>query len=101
MDLSLSQEHERFRTEVREWIAAEVETPWSQILRVPGNGERELIEIRRAWQRKLYEAGYLGLSWPSQWGGHDKSGVEEVILAEELSRAEAAIGESDGQSSRK
>lgn len=89
MDLSFSSQHEAFRKEVREWIAANLDRTWADLLRDPAMGEHELIEARRSWQRKLNAGGYLGMRWPKEWGGRGASGVEEAILAEELANADA------------
>ncbi len=32
-------------------------------------GTDEQFDFLRAWQRKVYEAGYLGAAWPSEYGG--------------------------------
>lgn len=40
-----------------------------------------------AWHRKLYQGGWLGLSWPRQWGGQDRSPLLEAIINEELGAA--------------
>jgi len=58
MDLRLSAEHVRFRDELRAWLAANVPRPWHEELRDPRATETGLIELRRAWQMKLYQAGY-------------------------------------------
>lgn len=92
MDLSFSQEHQAFRRELRGWIAANLERSWNQELRDPASDEQGLIEVRRSWQKKLNDAGYLGLSWPQQWGGRGLGQVEEVIAAEELAAADAPPG---------
>ena len=41
------------------------------------------------WHRALYEAGFFGLSWPREYGGHDLPPVFDVIVDEELARAGA------------
>jgi alkylation response protein AidB-like acyl-CoA dehydrogenase len=41
------------------------------------------------WHRALYEAGFFGLSWPREYGGHDLPPVYDVILDEELALAGA------------
>jgi alkylation response protein AidB-like acyl-CoA dehydrogenase len=89
MDLSFSAQHDAFRKEVREWIAANLDRTWGETLRDPAMGEHELIEARRNWQRKLNAGGYLGMRWPKEWGGRGATGVEEAILAEELANADA------------
>ncbi len=89
MDLSFSEEHETYRREAREWIEANLDATWAEALRDPANDEHALIEVRRRWQRKLYDGGYLGVSWPTEWGGQGLTGVESAILAAELARADA------------
>jgi len=41
---------------------------------------------KRAFMRKLAERGWLGMSWPKQYGGQEKSGIYDFILTEALSR---------------
>ncbi len=89
MDLQLSATHVDFRDELRAWLAANMTRPWREELRDPQATEDSLIEVRRAWQRKLHQAGYLGMGWPTEWGGRGASEVEKSILDAELSRADA------------
>jgi alkylation response protein AidB-like acyl-CoA dehydrogenase len=89
MDLHLSPQHLAFRDELRGWLAANVGRPWREELRDPGATEDSLIELRRAWQRRLHAAGYLGMDWPAEWGGRGGTAVEKAILEEELARADA------------
>ena len=66
MDLTYSEEDERFRAELRAWFGAEVPKHGAP----PPAGD---WPARRAydasWQRKLYDAGYAGLAWPQAYGG--------------------------------
>src|SRR3989454_954659 len=89
MDLQLSAAHLRFRNELRAWLAATLPRPWREELRDPRATETSLIELRRAWQKKLYQAGYLGMDWPEQWGGRGGTEVEKSIMEAELARADA------------
>ena len=43
----------------------------------------------RAWQRKLFDAGWAGISWPKEYGGRGATLMEQVIFTEEMARAEA------------
>jgi alkylation response protein AidB-like acyl-CoA dehydrogenase len=52
----------------------------------------ELEQARRAWDRTLYDAGYAGISWPVEHGGHGLGPIEEAIFAEECARAHAPQG---------
>ena len=43
----------------------------------------------RDWSRALYEAGYIGLTWPKEYGGGGKPYSYQAIFLEETARAEA------------
>jgi alkylation response protein AidB-like acyl-CoA dehydrogenase len=42
-----------------------------------------------AWQRTLFDAGYAGIAWPSEYGGRDASPTEQLVFMEEMNRAGA------------
>ena len=46
-------------------------------------------DAQNAWHQTLYEAGYIGLSFPVEYGGHGKPPIYEAILNDELGRAGA------------
>jgi alkylation response protein AidB-like acyl-CoA dehydrogenase len=82
MDLTLTGGEEAFRDEVRAWLDENH----------PGHepeGEQAKFEFRRAWQRKLHEAGWAGISWPKEYGGRGATLVEQAIFSEEMARAKA------------
>ena len=74
MDLRDSADEAAFRAELREWLAANLPAE-------PG----------REWSRKLYDAGYAGLTWPAEYGGRGAPYSHEAILLEESARAEAPM----------
>ena len=41
---------------------------------------------KRAFMRKLAERGWLGMSWPKQYGGQERPGIYDFMLTEALSR---------------
>ena len=52
---------------------------------------------RRALMRKLGEQGWLGITWPKEWGGQEGEGVYEYILNEALAgRGGPQIGKGVG-----
>ncbi|GHF34943.1 alkylation response protein AidB-like acyl-CoA dehydrogenase [Amycolatopsis bartoniae] len=71
-----------FRAEVKKWLAENV----------PADLDREDVTVRRDWDRKLYEAGYAGLSWPTQHGGRGLGPREEFVFHEEAALAGAPEG---------
>jgi alkylation response protein AidB-like acyl-CoA dehydrogenase len=88
VDLNLTPQELRFRDEVRVWFAENVPRDW-----VKRRDEEESMlgrfEYLRAWQRKLYDAGWAGISWPKDFGGRGAAVMEQVIFIEEMARAEA------------
>jgi alkylation response protein AidB-like acyl-CoA dehydrogenase len=93
MDFEYTPAQEAFRREVRNWLKAnlseDLKVDDAMDERVAPN--REIFEKRRAWQRKLASAGWVGLSWPRQYGGRAAPLMEQVIFDEEYSRACAPV----------
>jgi acyl-CoA dehydrogenase len=44
-----------------------------------------------AFSRKLGERGWLGMTWPKQYGGHERSMLERYVVIEELLAAGAPV----------
>lgn len=88
MDFAYSAADEAFRARVRAWLAA---NPPERPERVPHDEASLAAEFARlrAWQRRLYEAGFVGLLWPREYGGQGAPPVHQAILNEELARAGA------------
>jgi len=47
--------------------------------------EEQAVAVTRAWQRKLFDAGFAGCSWPVEYGGRGGSGWEDDVVAGEQS----------------
>jgi alkylation response protein AidB-like acyl-CoA dehydrogenase len=86
MDLNQTPEELRFRDELRAWLEANVPKDWEQVREYP---PEERFEFLRVWQRKLYEAGWAGISWPREFGGRGASLMQQVIFWQEMARAGA------------
>ena len=69
MDLSDTREEADFRAKARKWLEEN---------RPKGVADRgfalaidaDTVKLLTEWQRRLYNGGYLGLSWPVEYGGH-------------------------------
>jgi alkylation response protein AidB-like acyl-CoA dehydrogenase len=48
--------------------------------------ERSVFDRARGWQRQLFDAGWAGISWPSEYGGRDGASWADDVVAEEQSR---------------
>jgi alkylation response protein AidB-like acyl-CoA dehydrogenase len=89
MDLHLGADALQFRAELQRWLAKNLERPFSEDVRDPANDADALVEIRRRFQRKLNDAGYIGMGWPEEWGGRGATAIEEAILRADLAAADA------------
>ncbi len=86
MDLTLTPGEQEFRDQMRSWLEANVPEPYA------GNehaDETGYVEYLRAWQRRLFDAGYTGLTWPEAYGGRGATPIEQSIFIEEMARARA------------
>jgi alkylation response protein AidB-like acyl-CoA dehydrogenase len=86
VDLRYSVEDERFRAEVREWLAKQV--PAHGAPPPPGDWPARRA-YDTAWQRKLHDAGYAGVAWPVEFGGRGLPISQQLVYLEEYSRASA------------
>src|SRR5438477_2317419 len=88
MDLSYSPEEHAFQREVRGWLARNMPK------REPDERPLDFHDPRRiargkGWQRKLYEAGYVAMGWPRDYGGQGADVMRQTIVNEEMVRARA------------
>ena len=87
MDLNLTPAELEFRDELRAWLQANVPADWEK--HRTEDEMRERFEFLRAWQKKVYQAGWAGISWPKEYGGRGATLMEQVIFTEEMARAAA------------
>ena len=86
MQLRYSEADEKFRAELRAWLAEAVPAHGDP---PPGHDWQVRREYDTAWQRKLFQAGYAGINWPKEYGGRDLSLSEQLVYYEETARAKA------------
>ncbi|MGH2694840.1 MAG: acyl-CoA dehydrogenase [Actinomycetota bacterium] len=85
VDFRDSPEEASFRKELRAWIEENLPEGWRDR---PHKAGRTDEKIQREWARKLYEAGYAGLTWPEEHGGAGAPYTHQAIFLEESARAE-------------
>jgi len=82
------QELDEFRKEVRAWF--EANAPGDPGFLLPQSfmevGTDEQFHFLRDWQRKVYEAGYLGMAWPKEYGGGGKPQALQDVVTREMVR---------------
>jgi alkylation response protein AidB-like acyl-CoA dehydrogenase len=86
VDFRPTEDEERFRREVRDWLRANLPAGWG----TPGyprpEEPGEKVAFARRWQRTLHEGGWAGLHWPREYGGRGATPLEQFLFAEEYTR---------------
>jgi len=86
LDFRFTEDEEAFRKEVRDFIEKELPLDW------PGEDPElphedaldEVYQLGKEIRRKLAAKGWLGLSWPKEYGGQGATATKELILQVEL-----------------
>jgi alkylation response protein AidB-like acyl-CoA dehydrogenase len=87
---SLPADDGEFRALVRAWLADHVVGEYAELKGRGGPGDEEVgFEIRDRWERLLGDAGWIGLGWPIEHGGRGATVSQQIIWAEEYTRAQA------------
>ncbi len=89
MDFDFSPEQEAFRKDVRHWLEANLPDELRGRAFASSRADRGEVQKLRAWQKRMHEAGYVGRDWPPEFGGRGATIVEQVILYQEMARAES------------
>ena len=76
MDLTYTPEDVAFRAETRRWFETNKPT-----------AEPKTLDERKAWHRKMYDAGYVGMLWPREYGGRGATPMQQAIVQDEMARA--------------
>ena len=93
MHFDYTPEQEDFRKSLRGWLEANlpadltVDDPIDE--RVAP--DRETFVRRVEWQKRMHAAGWVGISWPREYGGRGATLLEQVIFDDECFRARAPV----------
>lgn len=81
-DLELPESARCLREEVRAFLAGEI---------AAGNIRTQLghSSYDREFSRKLGQRGWIGMTWPRRYGGHERSYLDRFVVTEELLAAAA------------
>jgi alkylation response protein AidB-like acyl-CoA dehydrogenase len=85
MDFEFSPEERAFESEVGAFLRAE---RTGDVMDAHPEQLSQTVDTppKRAFMRKLAKRGWLGMSWPKQYGGGEKPGIYDFLLTEALSR---------------
>ena len=81
----LPAEAEALRGEVRQFLRQELRDR-TALDRAPSWGGFD-----RAFSRKVGERGWIGMTWPKRYGGHERSALERYVVMEEMLAAGAPV----------
>jgi alkylation response protein AidB-like acyl-CoA dehydrogenase len=84
MDFDLTPEERKFKDEATAWLRANKPEMTAEGGPAGDDSGRAAIDKRRAWQKKMFEAGYVGLNWPREYGGQGASIMQQLLLSEAL-----------------
>jgi len=87
VDFQYSAEEQAFQRDVRAFIAEHAER--GTVSDPTREGMAQLVDTpeRRAFMKKMSERGWIGMSWPKEYGGGEAPGLFEYLLNEELAAA--------------
>jgi alkylation response protein AidB-like acyl-CoA dehydrogenase len=85
MDFTYSPEQEAFRMQVRRWLESNQPKPLTEQQKEKADDEF-MWQRLKLWHKKLYDAGWAGLTWPKEYGGRGATFIEQVIFQQELGR---------------
>ena len=77
---------EALRGEVRAFLAEELRE------RTPQQRAASWSGRDRAFSQKMGEKGWIGMTWPKRYGGHERSALERYVVLEEMLAAGAPVG---------
>jgi alkylation response protein AidB-like acyl-CoA dehydrogenase len=83
MEIAFSKEEQHFREECRAWLNANAPAEKRPL------HAQDAIQFDKAWQRRLFDSGWAGINWPTEYGGRGLSIVQQVIWLEEYAKARA------------
>jgi alkylation response protein AidB-like acyl-CoA dehydrogenase len=84
MQPTYAPEAEAFREKIQAFLAEHLPANWSGIGTLDGDA---VTEFALEWRKTLHANGLLALGWPKAYGGGGLSPLEQVIVAEEFTKA--------------
>jgi alkylation response protein AidB-like acyl-CoA dehydrogenase len=89
MEIRFTPEQEAWRQEVRRFLDAEL--PPDKAFDVEFNEDDALWEFALEFTRKVGRKGWIGLTWPREYGGLGRPAIDRMIMAEEFEYREAPL----------
>lgn len=84
-----SEEDERFRQEIRDWLAKNLPDGWGTKDFRLSRDPLERNQWLRGWQKKMAEDRWVGIHWPEEYGGRNATLTQQVLYHTEMVRSRA------------
>ncbi len=90
-------EQAAYRAEARAWLEANATprkevSPWALTFHTSEEDARREFEKGRTWQRTCYDAGYAGITYPTEFGGQGRPAWAERVFREEMAAFDVSAG---------
>ena len=92
MDFKYTPEEEKFRKQVRSWLDKHRPRGASKLARHASLSDDEEWWRLVSWHKELFAGGWIGLSWPVEYGGRGATLMEQIIFNQELGRTSCRRG---------
>ena len=85
MDWKFTAEEERFRGELRQFLADHLPADWSERSFTEASDSEQRLQLARELTKKLADRQWLAMAWPEEYGGLDATHMQQLIYNEETS----------------
>jgi alkylation response protein AidB-like acyl-CoA dehydrogenase len=97
MDLKDSPEEAAIRAEVRSWLVAHAQPRVEAGALATGSSPQaaavaDRLAEAREWQRTLFDGGWAGITFPTEYGGRDGTAAQQLIFNEEQAKFDVTAG---------
>ena len=89
MDFGFTDENDRLREDVRAFIRDNITPEIREEVRA--HVEARPGPLQEEVQRKFASRGWVGMSWPKEYGGQDANRVDQFIVEEEVVRSRSGL----------
>lgn len=89
MDFTYPESAEAVRAEVKAWLTDNLPSDWGGLGSLNGD---EYAKFLIDWRSKLSAGGWLGLKWPTEYGGRGLTEIEAIAVVEEFAKAGVTSG---------
>src|SRR5712671_5679704 len=93
MDFKFSAEDEAFRSEFKSWLSANLPKAGKAEDGMDFMRESSADDWKRRleWHKKMHAGGWVGISWPKEYGGRGATLTQQIIYNEELSKVNSPM----------